>query len=289
MKKVLIDGSGSSTKIRAVYTIMKYLIQQKGIKPDIISGVSGTSLLAVPVAMGKFNELDEALSDFDLDTFFSTKPVNEKGKLTLGALKNIACGEDYLGKMDNLRELFTEIITYDDYENYILSKKYPPVFVCSVDFKTGKKVITNLKTVSRYSVFVDLVISSASIPVFVEPIETKGQILYDGGVRNHSIGAKIMETEKITDAYCIFSRPEDYVIEKYERGNLIDSLMRTIDVMSVEISKKDEEKQRLISELRGIELTQIFIPSVLTSLYDVDPDRLKKLDELALIEAKKKV
>jgi len=287
--KILLDGSGSSTKIRAVYTIFKYLIQERGIKPDVISGVSGTALLGVPIAMGKFKELDEALSDFNLDTFFSTKPVNEKGKLTFGALKNIACGNDYLGKMDNLKELFVKIITYDDYESYILSKKYPPVFVCSVDFKTGKKIITNLKTVKRYSVFVNLIISSASIPVFVEPIEISGKILYDGGVRNHSIGAKIMESEKITDAYCIFSRPEDYIIEEYDRGNLIKSLMRTIDIMSVEISKKDEEKQKLIAELRGVELTQIFIPSVLTSLYDVDSERLKKLDELALIEAKKKV
>ena len=78
---ILLDLSGGSTKGRAEYYVAKYAILKKGLKPTIISSVSIGTVLAVPIAMGKFSELEKALSDFDLNSIFTRPPVNLEGDI----------------------------------------------------------------------------------------------------------------------------------------------------------------------------------------------------------------
>lgn len=280
----LLDGTGSSTKIRAVYKVMKYAIHEKGFIPDVYSAISGSALLILPLCLGKTEQLDDILDTFDLDTFFSAPPLKENGSLTVGAIKNVICGREYLGKMENLRKVYKSVITEDDFLVY-RSSNLPPCYVSYVDFKTGSMTIQNLKQCKSYQELVNSVIASASIPIFSEPVTADGEIKYDGGVRHHSIGAKIMEMLPITEVISVFSRPKDYKSD-YEHKNVVSVLLRTIEIMTTQLSKSDEREQIFLSKLKNIKLRQVFMPSVLTSTFDVDKGRLMELDRLALIQAK---
>jgi predicted acylesterase/phospholipase RssA len=290
MKNIkLLDGSGASTKIEAVYKAMKVIIVNKAYTPDIISGVSASALLGIPIAMRKWNILDKELSNFNLDTIFSEKPVNEKGKPTLKALKNVITGKPYLGKMGSLEELYRRIVTPYDFEIYKNSDQYADVYVSSIDYKTGSRNVMNLKKLDDYEEMIKNVMASASIPIFVESVKLNDKILFDGGVRDHSIGYWVLRNiPGITHCVSIFSRPKDSKLDQeWEEKNVLSVAERTIEIQNIEISKTDEQQQRDYSELKGIKLTQLFLPSLTKSMYDVNRDTLSKLTQIAINIAQK--
>jgi predicted acylesterase/phospholipase RssA len=279
----LLDLSGGSTKGRAEYKVAKMVID-RGFDPTIISAVSIGAILAVPIAMKKTKELEKELSNFDLNTIFTKSPVTKNGNLTFSAIKNILLGRDYLAKMGTLRKKYEKIITEEDHYNFVTGD-FIPVYTLSIDFTNGSRVPVKLNLIHDYKTFVDHVIASASIPIFSEPIEADGKVLYDGGIRDHSLGYSIMDKYDVKQCVSIFTRPQDNLLPKYTRNGLVSVIERMVDILMVEISKSDERLQKYIAEDKGIDLTQVFIPSVLETMYDTSPDRLRELDEKAIESA----
>lgn len=284
MKHLGISGGG--TKIGGLFGMAEVLMHEKGYRPDIISGISAGAILTVPLAMGKFDEVREWVLRFTMDDFFSQRPVNGNGKLTLRAYWNFITGKSSLGKQENLPKTLAKVISRADFEEY-LSGDYPVCVVGTVDFVTGGRRYFNLKE-TDYDTFLKAVNASASIPIYTEAVRLGDSYLYDGGVRDHIGTARILENYSgITESVSLYSRPEDYrsLPREFAGGSIIRVLARYVDISNTEVSKNDEwQEDRLCREL-NIKQTKIFLPRVMESVYDVDPERLRQVYEAGREEA----
>ena len=142
-----------------------------------------------------------------------------------------------------------------------------------------------------YERYLMLVNASASIPLAVEPVRLDGKLLYDGGTRNHILGAwAIKNFEDIKESISIYARPKDYyglVDSKWTDGNLINVFERYTNISMIEISKRDEREESILANIQDVNVKQIFIPSVIKDLYDTDTNKMNILYDLAYSEAEK--
>jgi len=276
----LLNLSGGGTKIGAIFGAAETLILDKGFKPDVISGISAGAILTVPIALGKFDELREIVTNFNLSTFFSSPPVNKKRKLRLSAILNIF-RKTYLGKQDNLVKELSKLVTEEEFNQYKIGN-YAACIIGTVDLGTGKKYKYNCKEL-LYEEYLKLVLASASIPVFTPYVGFKlpyinqdELFLVDGGVRNHILSSDVLLMyPRISECVSIYSRAKDYKINKtYSPKNIVDVLNRTLDIMNIQISKGDEALEKAICREIQAELYQIFIPSTMQGVYDTDKVRL---------------
>lgn len=284
-----LHGSGGSTKGAGIIGAWNAL-RDSGYKPDIISGVSVSAVLAVPFAIGKGYEAARVMTTLNLDSFWKVSPVSKKGSFTFRSLIRILRGKS-LGDQSELRNAIKNLVNRDEFEMYKAANNpaYPYVVTMSVDLNTGRKVFTNMKTVS-YDKFLDYTVASASIPVYAMPVKIKGMNLYDGGVRDHIISKYILENYPITESISIYSREEglsalDTDTEKSgiqtwkPRNYHFDALNRVMELLNYEISKGDEKEEDRICAEKRIKNLQIFLPKVLNSLYDTNNKRLKTLHD----------
>lgn len=294
MKHLGISGGG--TKIAGLFGVAETLIIEKNFKPDIISGISAGSILALPLALGKFNEVRKLVLSFKLTDFFSDPPVNENGKFTLGALWRVVTGKPYLGKQENLEKKLKALISKEEFEAYQRDKSKPTCIVGAVDFITGGRQFFNLKKVT-YDEFPKVVNASSSLPIFTKGIplvvDNCKTYLFDGGVRDHIATSYILEESefngKIDETVSVFSRPEDFKVlpKEFDDKNVISILSRYVDITNVEISKNDEYQITNFCAARGIKNTMLYLPRVMESVYDTNPERLKKIYQEGIKEGKR--
>jgi len=281
-----LDGSGGGTKGEAIKTVWDN-VTKEGFKPDIISGNSIMALIQVPYAIGLIrpavmSKLNKMLETFTLDTIWRYSPINEKGKLTARAVFRGVTGKAGLGEM-SIDSVLRELVPKDLFLKYQTHNVYADCINMSVDYKSGSRIFKSMKTVDSYEDFINYSVASASIPVFAEPVCVDGKTLFDGGVRDHSIAASVMKQHLPTETISIFSRPENYDISKnsWEAKNVLEVLLRTIDIMNMEISKNDELEQKKVASDLGVKLSQGFLPNVMNGPYDVNRERLNELKKRA--------
>ncbi len=288
--------SGGGTKIGGIFGAAEVLMQEKNFRPEIISGISAGSILSVPLALGKFEQIKKLILNFDLDDFFSQRPVKRNGNLNVKrVLANFVAGKPYFGRQDALEDTLAKVVSAEDFETY-KQGVYPECIVGAVDFRTGARVYFRLKKLT-YPQFLKAVNASSSIPIFTNPIEmTRNEIdpeaiishhnledelyLFDGGVRDHiGTGFILDQYPSVSESVSIYSRPENYRVlpETFEIKNVLDVLSRYVDISNVEVSKNDEAIERFIYQNRNIPHTFVFLPQVMESVYDTDPDRLQKM------------
>jgi predicted acylesterase/phospholipase RssA len=293
MKKHLevLNLSGAATKIAGLAGAAYYVFNDYGYRPDIITGISSGAILTVPIAMRKWDMLNEMVKTFTLDDIFDNPPVNEDNKVRFNAYIRAAIGKSSFGTQNNLPKTISKIITEKDFERY-QNGDYPDCYVGSVDFKSGSRYIINLKDKKiSYCEFLLLVNASASIPLAVEPVGYDNMLLYDGGTRNHILSGWVLRNfENVKKSISIYARPKDYygiLDPTWKDNNLISVFERYTDISLVEISKRDEREEQYLSERKKVDIEQIFIPSVIKELYDTDTNKLTMLYDVAYKEAKK--
>ena len=284
-----LGGSGGGTKGAGILGAMEAVIKG-GYKPTVIDGISVSAVLAVPAAIATVKpDMWELMKDVFLnlkvDDFFSKtwygmskSPITDKGKLSFYAKLCAVTGRSYLGDQAKLRQTIQYVVPKPLFLEYKNSRKMPKAIVGSVDLLSGARVYHNLKKVT-YEKFIDAVQASASIPVFTKPVITTDGSLVDGGIRDHITDPEYFKEYKdITQSITIYSRPEDKDIslEKVPK-NWLDMIMRTIDIMELEISKSDERLEKRFADEIGYTPNRIFLPSILEHVYDSDNSRLKKL------------
>lgn len=275
--------SGGSTKIAGLTGAALEVIKTYKYQPDIISGISAGSILALPIVLGKWDMLEKAVKNLKLSDFFDIAPVNSKGKFTFKAIWRLIIGKSSLGRQKNLINKLKEFVSEVEYTQYQHSENMPTIYIGTVDFKTGSRYYFNLKDVKyTYEMYLKIVLASSSIPIFIEEvdmnIDNKQVYLFDGGVRDHIGTPWILQNVKgITETISIYARPEDYKIEEWRPSNVLSVLERYVDIVNVETSKSDEMLEDLLCEAKKIKQTKIFLPQVLTSLYDTDNVRLSIL------------
>lgn len=278
----ILNLSGAATKIAGLAGATDYIFNMAGYRPTDITGISSGALLALPIALRKWDGLRNLTQTFTLDDIFDSKPVNEENKITLKAKLRAIFGKSSFGTQNNLYKTLKKLITEEDFKRY-QEGDFPNVWIGSVDFITGSRYIVNIKDKKiGYCDYLLLVNASASIPLAVEAVHYKDMILYDGGVRNHILSAWALENiPNVKETISVFSRPQNYssILDRdWNDKNMIKVFERYSDISIIEISKRDEkEEQLLIATSRGIKNRQIFIPSIIKEMYDTDPDKLRKL------------
>lgn len=287
-----IGLSGGASKIAGLQGALKYLMRDKGIRPRIISGVSSGALLALPAALGKFKELDKLVQEFTLDDIFSKSPYNKRNKISLRAILRAVRGKNSLGVMGNLEKTIRSLVSEKEFKDYKRDSKYARVVTMSVDFVTGKRVFAEAKNLS-YEDWIKHTMASAAIPGLAEPVLIDDMVLYDGSIRHHNISSYVMQTFAVSTNYSIYSRPKD-LSHLREKGrnpkDIVEAGGRSADIMLYQISKQDEIDERQIAIIKNIKYNyQIFVPSVLTGLFDIDKSKLRLLYSKGMDSAKKVV
>ncbi len=130
-------------------------LQEKGIRPDVISGVSAGAIAGSFIASGKSPEATMKL--LQRRSFF---------KLT-----KIHFPVDGLLKLDGLRELIRDEITYKNIEELPL-----PLFIAVANLQKGSVEYRNTGPLDK------TVLASSSIPVLFSPVEMDGESYVDGGL-----------------------------------------------------------------------------------------------------------
>lgn len=275
----IFNISGGATKVGGLFAKSERIIKEFGYKPDVISGISSGALLALPIALGKWDELKELVTNITLEHIFDNNPVNKKGKITLKGIWRLLMGEPSLGTQNNLRKTLSNLITEKDFDKY-LNGKYPKVFIGVTNFNSGEFELINVQNLD-YGQYLDYVIASASIPFAVEGVEINGDIYFDGGVLHHTCATEVIRKykSKITHCITVFSRPRnmDLSYELFDQIDITQVAKQYENISTAYASLTDQIVEKELCTQYKIKNVQIFCPSVLKSLYDVDPVRLKEL------------
>lgn len=273
--------SGGATKIGGLFAKSERIIKEYGYKPDIISGVSSGALLALPIALGKWDELKQLVLNVRLKDIFDNPPVSKKGKITLRGLWRLIIGKPSLGTQNSLRATLSKIITESDFDKYI-NGHYPKVFIGVTNFNSGKFEMVSIYD-ATYEQYLDYAIASASIPFAVEGVEIGGEVYFDGGVLHHTCATELIRRfkSKITHSITVFSRPRnlDTSYELFDQIDVTQVLKQYEFLVTNYTSVNDQITEKDLCAQYHIKNIQVFCPAVMKSLYDVDPARLKELYE----------
>ncbi|NNE76458.1 MAG: patatin-like phospholipase family protein [Pricia sp.] len=294
--------SGGGTKIAGLFGVAESIIYERGYIPEVISGISAGAILALPLALGKREEIKTQVLNITLDDFFEDAPIKANGKINIfNAIRKIIGGKHYLGDQKNLEKTLAKTVSRTEFEAYKLDASKAICIVGSVDFYTGKRFYINIKTVS-YENFLKFVNASASIPVFTPGIAMDSPVydfegktvdfpkllLFDGGVRDHSPTNKILSSTlsgfQISETTSIFSRPDDIrdilSPKNFAPKNFLRILERYTEISNAEISKNDETEEKNTIARKGIiDHGTFYLPRIMQGVYDVDKQRLNELYE----------
>jgi hypothetical protein len=274
----LLSLSGGATKFAGLVSCAKGLIDS-GFKPTHIVGVSAGALATLPIALGIEDLAIKIGNNIELKQLFSSLPVKDNGKLTLGAICRLLIGKKSLG-VQKTDVLVKSIITEDIFNRY-KSGDYAECYLLAVNFSSGGRELFRVKDLN-YDQYLLAVSASSHIPMVSQPVEINGEFYFDGGIRDHNPGyyalTKIDAIFK--EVVSIYSRPK--IEESYDdnwKESFFNIFSRTIDIMNIEISKTDELLELEYCEKNNIKLKQLFLPKVLTSLFDTDKNRLLELSK----------
>jgi hypothetical protein len=284
---ILLSGCGASTRGAFVGTALVEIA--KKIKFNYFVGVSYSSIIGVPLALGMYDEIINKTLNLKHTDFFKVAPMNNKGKFTPQALSRVIGSIFAPNKIksfgvQDVKPILKEFITEDIFNKY-QNGNYPIVYICAVNADTQKPKIWNIKNKSvNYCQYLDIVSASARIPVWTQPQLIDGVEYYDGGVTDTNASTLIIQANKdIKEVYSIYPRPKDFKGKQApKRKGIVGSIIWTIDTMLKDVSKNDELQERDVCEHKNIKLVQIFPTRyVLSNLYDVDKSKLLELSQMA--------
>jgi len=284
--KRLLSLSVGGTKIGGIQSFASTAMTKYDFKPDIITGISAGALATLPLALGKHSQMESILRSLTLDDIFSVKPVKENGKLTFKAIGRAATGNDSLGEM-GVCKMLRRLVSEEEFNAFCDNPSSPHVWVMSVDAKSCARIIRKVNNLT-YGQWITYTVASASIPGFASPVSVDGYELYDGGLRNASLGAWAMETYTPDHTISVFSRPKDLssvADPDWDANNILDPFARAFDILMYEISKSNEEDEVKMAKMHNLKLDQGFLPVIMKSVFDTDKKRLNKLYEAGIEQA----
>ena len=275
----VLNLSGGATKASGEVGICEVLIKN-GYTPDIITGVSAGAVLAVPMALGLWDEMIQFSTNLRLKQIFSKPPITEKGKLSKTSYWRFIRRKESLGVMGTLEKTISKVVTPGHFKEY-KKGKYPIVYIMTVNSGTGKRHFYNVKNLS-YNDYLTLTVASSSIPLANEKVKYKGLYLTDGGIRNGIISHWLLEKyqAQIKESISVYARPQnlkELLDSNWKPQQVEDTAIRDLQIMMLQISIADEKRELAIAELHGIKNTQLFLPKVLEHSFDTNPTALRNL------------
>ena len=230
--------------------------EENGIKIDTIGGTSSGSLVAVLYAMGYtpyyiymlFKRYAQELVAIETTPIINTVSsfiTNKKFQIY-----GFNSGEA-------IEKAYNEIALRKGIR--YMSDIKMPIVIPAVDVKTSKEyVFTNNKSKSRYISDIPVgtaVRASSSFPAFFCPCEFKNHIFMDGGVLDNT---PVLPLKQICDKKIIAVNFESDSVG--EDCDVMDVIMKSLDIMGNKISEKSFEQSDLI----------LTIPTDGAGLFDID-------------------
>lgn len=268
MKVLNIQGGG--TKIIALGGMAITLLRDLKHEVNLIGGVSAGAFLSLPLALGKYDELENVLKTLTLDKMFDIKPFRKNGAISFRGLLRLLGGKKSIGRLGNARKMLQSIVSENEFNDWVKDENRINVNVCYVDFKSGKRELLDLSTMCYHDA-IDAIIASASVPIFCEPIDISSHIAFDGGVRDTTTSLLIFDKYKdtISDVYTLYANPKNHSTKnKWDfKGyfKIYSILARSLDIMMVEVSKNDMLMERYNASIYNVNLNQIYMKENLTN------------------------
>lgn len=236
---------GGGAKGFAHLGVLKAL-EEKGIKPDIISGTSAGAIAGVYIASGKSpEEAFELIKDHKLIDFVQVR-IPRTGLLNL----------------DRLRSSLSEHIKADDLKDLKI-----PFYAAVSDIINGHIEYFN------EGPMVKLVQASASIPVLFSPVEIDGRIYSDGGLFDN-VPVKPLK-DKCKKIIAVNVTP----INKIDKvNNLIQIATRTFHLSINSTIKGLEDNCDLVIEPPDLDKFDTLDSGKANEIYKVGYEYCKNLD-----------
>ena len=279
----ILSFSGGATKICALVAHGTNVLKS-GYKPDVLVGVSSGSLVMLPLLLGKYEMLKEITTNLKLSDIFDKMPVNEKGKIPFKAfVRSVFTGS--LGSMNNLKYMIEYFVSKKEFEDFCKNENSPILYAGITNMNTNEFHLKKLNNLT-YEAFIEVLIASCSIPVYTPPIKIGKELYYDGGLIHHNAAIRYLKKnhENITECISVYTREKNAneYDPKYNGKSLGRNLSKSVDFLQKAISIHDASAEKLFCKSKKIKLTQLFSPKVLKGVYDVNPERLKKLYDLVI-------
>lgn len=273
MYDVILNISGGATKISGLFGAAKAILKNTTV--DLITGISSGAILAVPLALGLFDEIEELILNVSMEDMFKINPYKED-KISNRAILRVLFGKSSLGT-SNVANTLKSLISEERFNTY-KTGDYPDVEIGVVDYNTGEMLYYKVKELC-YDDYITLTVASTSIPIIYEPVNYKGRVLYDGGVREHIASIYTIENYDPKTCYNVYSRPKDNKVltGSWKLSNILSVVDRTQQIQFTELEKRSDKYLELLLEKKNINVKSVYLPRIMQSLFDIDKERIKEL------------
>ena len=296
----LLSGPGASTRGAGVGPALCECVRQ-GFNFDYYVGVSYSSVVAIPLALGMHKEIEEQSVTLNHNKFFDVSPMTNKGKISKRGLWR-AFRSIFVPKkvnsfgIQNVQKLLKTFVTEEIFDIYQRGD-YPTIYICAVEVGSKESVLWNIKEKEHvsYTTYLNMVSASSRIPVWTQPqaVTYKGEtkLYYDGGVTDTNAGSLVLELHpEIKEVISIYPKPKGQAMNNSsEIKGIIGAIEWTIETMLNDVSKNDILIEASLCNEKNIKLNQIFLPNILENLYDVDPKRLMLLKDESIKKVQQKL
>lgn len=244
MKRALVLAGGGSRGAFEVGAI-DYLVNQSGLDFHLFCGTSVGSLNAAVLGCAhnyrQLKEQTEKLKSLWLSITGNKCIYNHQYFGIFNLLFNSAFYNPV-----GLRKL---IKRYIDPER-LCNNPFKYIKAATVAIETGELFFADTRNHDLCKHIHEYILASASIPLFFPPVFTGGKHWYDGGLRDVTpLGAAFKEQPDEIIIILTFPVDENLkpVIHEVRYGGVFKSLLRTINIMSNEISANDLQLARTIN------------------------------------------
>lgn len=210
-----------------------------------IIGGSSTGALIAPLA--SLLAADEPMaSDARKTMVYFYSHLKTADVLTRKNIIGLLHEQNSLNRYTPLKKLIDRIFLPTCYQ-WLCSDQAPYCYVVYVNYRTGKKVFVSPKDegMTREK-FIDAMLASLSVPVFIEPTTIDGAACFDGGIRDMVPFEKAV-TSGAETIVPIFLHPDsmDPSDDPFKRIDKI--LQRTLTIMMDETLHNDYEMTKLLN------------------------------------------
>ena len=236
-------------------------IETQGYDWDMYFGTSTGSLLITLTSIQEMDRLKEAYTSVNNDSIFSVNPFTKSGSIHIAnAIWRIIRGKASLGESGNLEKLIRKMFTFHDFTlaGWLGKKLYP----CVTDYTHDRAEYCSNMSVD-YDTYVKYTLASTSVPIAMNFIDINKCQYLDGGVVMHVPIQKAID-EGADEIDIIILRPELPDETPWVGKGLLDTVLKTLDVMSSQISKSNVITGQLMAQDKNVKLRFRYVPFKLT-------------------------
>lgn len=285
--------SGGAFQITFLAGSAYYLLQKR--KFDAFVGTSSGAIVSLICAINRKDLLIALRDEIDFDDIWVRgNPNTFWGYVYL--IGRILMGKVYLYNQDGLLDLLKKYISKEEFDKWSSDENLPDCYVGVAYPESNTEDFISLKNIT-YENAIKAVHASASMPVYVKPVDLINQKTVDGGLLSHAgcefTSKKLQPKEMITT----YSRPNtnlpyyDYPKEGFLKiGNIINFIFRVYDIWVNMVSIYDEFEGDTNAKEYNIKRIKIFTNEKLSSsTYEVTEEEKEAWFQQGFENAKQKV